>query len=89
MRTETVEIYSDAPNAVMRHPGRKLPGVLVQGDSLAKLCASADTLIAAGWGVLSEEDFEKLSGLRDQLRGYLNQYKAVLAAHGIELPAPG
>ena len=87
MRTELVEIWSDAANAaVMRHPARESPGVLVQGDSLAKLCASADQLIGAGWGVLSEDDFETLSGLRDQLRGYLNQYKAALVAHGMPLP---
>ena len=83
MRTELVEIWSDAANsAVMRHPARETPGVLVQGDSLAKLCASADQLIGSSWGVLSEDDFDTLSGLRDQLRGYLNQYKAALAAHG-------
>lgn len=35
MRVEPVEIYSDATNAaVMRHPGRHVPGFLIQGDSL-------------------------------------------------------
>ncbi len=43
MHTESVEIYSDATNsAVMRHPGRRFPGVLVQGDTLHSMCVAAD-----------------------------------------------
>jgi len=39
MRTEVVEIYSDQANAaVIRHPSRKFPGVLVQGDTLHLSC---------------------------------------------------
>jgi len=35
MRTELIEIYSDKSNAaVLRHPGRKFSGLLVQGDTL-------------------------------------------------------
>ena len=35
MRKATVEIFSDATNAtVIRHPERRSPGVLVQGDTL-------------------------------------------------------
>ena len=38
VRTELVEIYSDKTNAaVLRHPGRHFPGVLVQGDDLYAL----------------------------------------------------
>src|SRR5262245_1747536 len=40
MHVEQVEIYSDVSNAaVMRHPGRRFPGVLVQGDTLYTLCS--------------------------------------------------
>jgi len=43
MRVEPVEIYSDEPNhAVLRHPGRRFPGALIQGDSLYVLCRQAD-----------------------------------------------
>ena len=38
MHVESVEIYSDATNAaVMRHPGRRFPGMLIQGDTLHSL----------------------------------------------------
>lgn len=47
MRTESVEIYSDETNrAVIRHPGRKFPGVLIQGDTLFTLCEMADEAYA-------------------------------------------
>ena len=47
MRTESVEIYSDETNrAVLRHPGRKFPGVLIQGDTLYTLCVMADEAYA-------------------------------------------
>jgi len=43
MHTATVEIYSDTSNAaVLRHPDRRFPGVLIQGDTLHSLCLAAD-----------------------------------------------
>lgn len=56
MRIEPVEIYSDASNqAILRHPARRFPGILVQGDTLKILHGE---LVAALNGVgdnLSEE----------------------------------
>lgn len=47
MRSDSVEIYSDQTNAaVMRHPDRRFPGILIQGDSLYTLCAIADNICA-------------------------------------------
>jgi hypothetical protein len=85
MRIETVEIYSDRTNAaVMRHPGRRFPGVLVQGDTLYTLCVSADSACrAAGRG---SPAFGELNELRNALQALLAQYKTVLAEH--DLPPP-
>ena len=85
MRTENVEILSDRTNAaVMRHPGWRFPGVLVQGDSLYGLCQQADRACQeVGQG---KPGFEELNDLRDALRSYLNHYKATLLEHGMELP---
>lgn len=45
MRKTPVEIYADTTNAaIMRHPDRHFPGVLVQGDTLYGLCRSADEI---------------------------------------------
>lgn len=61
MHTETVEIYSDKTNAVvLRHSGRKFPGVLVQGDSLHALCCQADEACAGASSLLGTEAYDDL-----------------------------
>jgi len=46
MRSELVEIFSDATNAaVMRHPGRRFPGILVQGDTLHNIVAELKSVL--------------------------------------------
>lgn len=87
MHIENVEIYSDATNnAVMRHPGRRFPGVLVQGDSLYSMCKTADDICRAARGALAEGNYNVLNQLRNGLWDRLNHYKQVLAEHKIELP---
>ncbi|MGH6877486.1 MAG: DUF6959 family protein [Rhizomicrobium sp.] len=45
MRIERVEIYSEeSSRVVIRHPSRRYPGILVQGDDLASLCNAADSV---------------------------------------------
>jgi hypothetical protein len=85
MRTESVEILSDKTNAaVMRHPDREFPGVLIQGDSLSALCGQADRICAEiGRG---SPAFAEANALRNTLWSYLDHYKATLGEHGIVLP---
>ena len=87
MRTETVEVYSDQTNAVvLRHPARKFPGILVQGDTLHSMCSRADGACAGAKGQFQGEAYEELYALREELWSLLNQYKTVLRAHQIPLP---
>ena len=87
MRTESVEIFSDQSNAaVMRRPGRKFPGVLVQGDTLHGLWLQADEACKAAYKVLQEDAYEELVGLRDRLWELLEHYKSVLVEHKHPLP---
>jgi hypothetical protein len=87
MHTESVEIYSDATNsAVMRHPGRHFPGVLVQGDTLHSMCVTADAVCVAARGRISKEEFDQLNDLRNHLWALLTHYKGVLDEHKIGLP---
>ena len=85
MRTEPVEIYSDQTNAaVMRHPARRFPGVLVQGDNLFVLCEMADEACERiGRGA---PGFEEANEVRNALWGYLTHYKSILLEHGLPLP---
>jgi hypothetical protein len=88
MRTESVEIYSDASNAaIIRHPGRVFPGVLVQGDTLRNLCKDAADLVAA----LERGDpdaIEYAMDLNERLEAFLQHYQRVMEAHGLKLPYP-
>lgn len=85
MRTEQVEIFSDLTNSViMRHPDRRFPGFLLQGDALSILCREADKLCREigrdGLG------FEAANDLRNTLQRHLSHYKATLQEHDIKLP---
>lgn len=85
MRLEQVEIYSDASNmAVMRHPGRRFPGMLIQGDSLYNLCQMAEDLCSSVAN--NPKAREHALFLREALRDRLDHYKTVLAQHSIPLP---
>jgi hypothetical protein len=87
MRTEPIEVFSDATNAaIMRHPGRRFPGVLVQGDTLYSMCRRADE--ACRGADRSSEAYEELNDLRNHLWELLTHYKSVLREHDLPLPFP-
>ena len=87
MRTEQVEIYSNAPNSVvLRYPGRKFPGVLVQGDTLSTWCSSLEAACESSRGKVDEDTLEELVGLRDRVSAVLDHYKQVLTQHGVTVP---
>lgn len=87
MRVEPVEIYSDASNhAVMRHPGRKFPGSLVQGDTLHILTRQAETIRSALHAGDRDDALIELDDLIEKLRSRLDHYSNVLREHGISLP---
>jgi hypothetical protein len=87
MHIDPVEIYSEASNAaVMRHPGRRFPGVLVQGDTLSALCSRADVICATGRQQLDADTYIELNDLRNHLWSFLLHYKTVLGEHDIPLP---
>jgi predicted RNase H-like HicB family nuclease len=86
MHIDPVEIYSDASNAaVMRHPERRFPGCLIQGDSLHILVSSL-VAVQAEAGCLSEEAAGELAAVTEQLTQLLEHYKATLLSHNLDLP---
>ncbi|MGH8444210.1 MAG: DUF6959 family protein [Solimonas sp.] len=87
MRVEPVEIYADTSNfAVMRHPGRRFPGSLVQGDSLHLLTQEAEQLYAA-LRSSSDEDLRTLAQMHcEALQSRLQHYEQVLREHQLQLP---
>ena len=87
MRVNRVEIFSDKSNAaVLRHPERRFPGVLLQGDTLYGMCQAADQAYSAARGVIEQDQYEELNDLRNHLWELLVHYKQVLVEHNIPLP---
>jgi hypothetical protein len=85
MRTEPVEIYSDSTNAaIMRHPDRKFPGTLIQGDTLYSLSKLAAGALA---GAEAETDqWYDLKELADALQSRIDHYTRVMREHDLPLP---
>lgn len=87
MENKPVEILSDAPNAaIVRVPGPRFPGCVIQGDSLSILLGHATVV----WEKVQDSDDEDLVGAArdvvDSLQSRLDHYERVLAEHGLELP---
>lgn len=87
MYQTTVEIYSDSPNAaILRHPGRKFPGVLIQGDTLNGLCQGLSRLLEALPKDSSAAD--EAEALHAHLTELRDHYAATLQQHRVPLPYP-
>lgn len=87
MESKPLEVYSEASNhAVVRMPGRRFPGSVVQGDTLASLLSLACDIQKRTRNVGDEELSDLSDELCDLLRGRLNHYEQTLRSHGIDLP---
>ena len=83
----TAEVLTDAGNwAVVQLPGRRSPGVVVQGDSLSIIVGELNGAGAAlRRGDLVEAE-EELSGVLERLTGAMAHYESTLGDRGIDLP---
>ena len=87
MERKDIEVYSEASNyGIVRMPGRRFPGSVIQGDSLSILCALAHSIHNRVAGTNDEELVDDVAELLDLLEGRLRHYEQVLTEHGIELP---
>lgn len=81
------ELFTDGGNnAVVRLPGRRFPGVVVQGDSLSILRqAVAEVRDACARGDAAEA-LENADFLLTDLDSILERYTDALNLHGIKRP---
>jgi hypothetical protein len=87
METKELEVYSEATNSsIVRMPGRRIPGVVIQGDSLSAFFSEAMALVEALADSEDEEIFLVALETAERLEVHLLHYEHVLRAHGIELP---
>jgi hypothetical protein len=87
MERVTAELFTDGGNdAVVRMPGRKFPGVLIQGDSLSILRADlAEAVESVDQGDIAGAR-ETVGLLLKDLDALLARYTAALDSHGIPRP---
>jgi hypothetical protein len=89
MEVRPLEVYAEDSNyAVVRAPGRRFPGSLIQGDSLDILCSLATSVAqrVEALGIADEELRGDLEELQHSLMGRLLHLETVLRQHG--LPSP-
>jgi len=87
MTTKQLEVYSEACNSgIVRMPGRRFPGVVIQGDSLSGLFDHAMTVVEHLSNSTDKEAFEWALYLAESLEGHLINYEQTLKKHKIELP---
>ncbi|MEI5522469.1 hypothetical protein WB401_15700 [Streptomyces brasiliscabiei] len=87
MERVEAELFTDGGNdAVVRLPGRKFPGVLIQGDSLHILRSDmAEVVEACERGALTEAG-ESSALLLASLDALLTRYATALERHEIQRP---
>ncbi|MFD6294062.1 DUF6959 family protein [Streptomyces sp. NPDC060235] len=87
MERVEAELFTDGGNnAVVRLPGRRFPGVLIQGDSLSILRSDLAELVEACEQGDVAEPCETARLLLADLDALLTRYSAALDAH--EIPRP-
>jgi hypothetical protein len=83
----TFEVLSNAINhIVIKTPGRSFPGMVIQGDSLARLFRSATEVCRLASDRGDEELIAEANALCQELGDRLSFYESVLRSHGMEIP---
>ena len=85
-----IEVYSRAPEgAVVRMPGRRLPGLVIEGDSLSIVFNFVKSILQRAQESADEELIAWAQELKDMLQWQLYIYEEAMSQAGLELPYPG
>lgn len=87
MKYIEVEMLSETTNCpVISMPGRKFPGVVVQGDSLKNLLNLTEEIEELSKSEDREELEATIAALKTTLDGYVKAYTAAMKVHNRSLP---
>jgi hypothetical protein len=87
MDKKELEVFSTQPDcAIVRLSGKKAPGVVVQGDTLAILFDSALKLVEQLHESGMDDAFEEALFLAEDLESRIRHYEEVLTDHKMPLP---
>jgi hypothetical protein len=89
MQKITVDLYTEPTNnAVLQIPGRRYPGVLVQGDTLRSIFLAADSMCKLATKQSDKDLLDEALGLRETLTEIVDHYERTLNENQISLPYP-
>jgi len=87
MATETAQILSHIPNSgIVQLPGRRFPGIVIQGDTVDNLFRGARFLLEEFKRARDEERYFETLMLAENLQAQLLHYEETLSRHGMSLP---
>ena len=87
METKPLDVFSEASNfGIVRMPGRRFPGCVIQGDSLSILLSAAEVVWRESQGINNQSLSEAACELYNALKSRLDHYEQVLTGHKMELP---
>jgi hypothetical protein len=89
MKRIEVEMLSEESNCpVVKAPGRKFPGIILQGDSLKQLYDSAIEISELSKDGNHDDLLAALDNLKERLKGFLAAYERAMSTNGLQLPYP-
>src|SRR5687767_2010778 len=84
---EQAQILSHVLNSgIVQLPGRRFPGIVMQGDTVFNLFQDARDLLTQARQRRDEDGFYAALSIAEQLQAQLRHYEETLAAQGSELP---
>jgi len=87
MSSDKPELLSHIPNSgIVQMPGRKFPGIVMQGDTLSNLFDGVRFLLHEFKVRRDEERYFETLMIAEQLQGQLVHYEETLSERGIGLP---
>jgi hypothetical protein len=87
MKTIEMEMLSETINCpIVLIPGRRFPGMVIQGDSLSILLGLTNDIEHHCASLKNEELIATVARLRQHLTDYVSEYEATMKAHGLALP---
>lgn len=88
MKHIEIEMLSETTNCpVISVPGRKFPGLVLQGDSLKNLLSHAQEIEELSKSAKAQEELAgAIIALKTKLEGYVKAYETAMRTHNRSLP---
>lgn len=87
MTPETAQILSHISNSgIVQMPGRKFPGIVMQGDSISDMFNAVAWILADAKSKRDEERYYELLMFAETLQGQRRHYEMTLTRLGMPLP---